>query len=76
MRRVLQLVRHSPTLTETIKRAIEHKGMALVDILQPCPTYNDLHTKDWYGEEIEITFVRGEDRRTVTAALGERTVPN
>ncbi len=42
-------------LTETIKRAIQHKGMALVDILQPCPTYNDLHTKDWYGEEIEIS---------------------
>ncbi len=41
-------------LQATIKRAIEHRGMALVDILQPCPTYNNLHTKEWYGEELEI----------------------
>lgn len=40
-------------LTETIKRAFNHKGMAIVDILQPCPTYNDLHTKDYYGMDIE-----------------------
>lgn len=42
-------------LTETIKRAINHRGMAIVDILQPCPSYNNLHTKDWYGEDIEIS---------------------
>lgn len=41
-------------LRETIKRAVQHKGFALVDVLQPCPTYNNLHTKDWYAEEIEI----------------------
>jgi 2-oxoglutarate/2-oxoacid ferredoxin oxidoreductase subunit beta len=41
-------------LKETIKRAIAHRGLALVDVLQPCPTYNDINTKDWYG---------GEDRR-------------
>jgi len=31
-----------------IARAIEHKGAALVDVLQTCPTYNDLYTKEWY----------------------------
>ena len=36
-------------LKETIKRAIVHKGMALVDVLQPCPTYNDLHNKEWFS---------------------------
>lgn len=41
-------------LMETIRRAMEHRGTAIVDILQPCPTYNNLHTKDWYGEELEI----------------------
>lgn len=41
-------------LKETIKRAILHKGMALVDVLQPCPTYNNLHTKDWFAEEIDM----------------------
>ena len=30
-------------------RAIRHNGLAFVDILQPCPTYNDINTKDWYS---------------------------
>jgi 2-oxoglutarate ferredoxin oxidoreductase subunit beta len=41
-------------LKEIIKQAIQHKGLALVDILQPCPTYNDINTKEWYA---------GEDRK-------------
>jgi len=36
-------------LKETIKQAIQHEGLAFVDILQPCPTYNDINTKDWYA---------------------------
>src|SRR4029077_4783057 len=34
-------VRH---LKELIRRAIEHKGLAYLDVLQPCPTYNDINT--------------------------------
>jgi 2-oxoglutarate ferredoxin oxidoreductase subunit beta len=41
-------------LKEIIKEAIVHKGLAFVDILQPCPTYNDINTKEWYA---------GEDRK-------------
>jgi 2-oxoglutarate ferredoxin oxidoreductase subunit beta len=41
-------------LKNTIKQAIEHKGLAFVDCLQPCPVYNDINTKDWYA---------GEDRK-------------
>jgi len=41
-------------LTTTIKQAIQHKGLAFIDCLQPCPTYNDINTKDWYA---------GEDRK-------------
>ena len=41
-------------LKETIKRAILHKGMALVDVLQPCPTYNDLHNKEWFSQVVEV----------------------
>ena len=37
-----------------IKQAILHKGLALVECLQPCPTYNDINTKEWYA---------GEDRK-------------
>jgi 2-oxoglutarate ferredoxin oxidoreductase subunit beta len=41
-------------LKNTIKQAIQHKGLALVDCLQPCPAYNDINTKAWYS---------GEDRK-------------
>lgn len=39
-------VRH---LKETLKAAILHKGSALVDTLQTCPTYNDINSKEWYS---------------------------
>lgn len=41
-------------LRETIKRAILHRGMAIVDVLQPCPTYNDLHNKEWFSQMVEV----------------------
>jgi 2-oxoglutarate ferredoxin oxidoreductase subunit beta len=47
-------VRH---LKEIIKQGIQHKGLAFIDCLQPCPTYNDINTKDWYA---------GEDRKDPT----------
>jgi len=44
-------VRH---LKDIIKQAIQHKGLAFIDCLQPCPTYNNITTKSWYA---------GEDRK-------------
>jgi len=35
---------------ETIAKAIEHEGYALVDILQPCVTYNRVNTYKWFKE--------------------------
>lgn len=43
---------HTNQLKELIKEAIRHKGTALVDILQPCPTYNNIMTNKWYEERI------------------------
>ena len=44
-------VRH---LKDLIKAAVQHKGLAFLDVLQPCPTYNDINTRDWYaGEDLE-----------------------
>jgi 2-oxoglutarate ferredoxin oxidoreductase subunit beta len=41
-------VRH---LKDMIIKGIRHKGFAFLDVLQPCPTYNDIQTKDyWAGE--------------------------
>lgn len=36
-------------LKDLIKQAVEHKGLAFLDVLQPCPTYNDINTRDWYA---------------------------
>jgi 2-oxoglutarate ferredoxin oxidoreductase subunit beta len=41
-------------LKETVKQAVRHKGLAFIDALQPCPTYNDINTREWYA---------GEDRK-------------
>lgn len=35
-------------LKDLIKKGIEHKGLAFIDVLQPCPTYNDINTKEWF----------------------------
>jgi 2-oxoglutarate ferredoxin oxidoreductase subunit beta len=40
---------HVRQLVELIQKAIRHPGLAYLDVLQPCPTYNDLHTKDWFA---------------------------
>jgi len=36
--------------TDILKKAIEHKGYALVDIFQPCITFNRLNTVQWFKE--------------------------
>ncbi len=41
-------------LKETIKAAVQHKGMALIDVYQPCPTYNNLHTKEYFAEQVDL----------------------
>jgi 2-oxoglutarate ferredoxin oxidoreductase subunit beta len=35
-----------------MKRAITHKGYALVDIFQPCVTFNKLNTYQWFKENV------------------------
>jgi 2-oxoglutarate ferredoxin oxidoreductase subunit beta len=49
-------------LKEIIKKAILHKGLAFVDILQPCPTYNDISTKEWYGGEDRLDPKTGKPK--------------
>jgi 2-oxoglutarate ferredoxin oxidoreductase subunit beta len=39
-------------LKEMIKAAINHNGFSLVDILQPCVTFNKTNTNDWYRQRI------------------------
>lgn len=39
-------------LKELIKKAILHQGFSLVDILQPCITFNKKQTLEWYQQKI------------------------
>lgn len=39
-------------LVKILKAAIQHKGYALVDILQPCVTFNKVNTFKWYKDRI------------------------
>jgi 2-oxoglutarate ferredoxin oxidoreductase subunit beta len=39
-------------LTNLIKMAIRHKGFALVEVLQPCPTLNRRNTFQWYSQRV------------------------
>ncbi len=35
-----------------IKKAVEHKGFSLVDVFQPCVTFNKHNTYEWFKERI------------------------
>lgn len=35
-----------------MKAAINHKGFALIDILQPCVTFNKVNTYEWYKQRV------------------------
>ncbi len=39
-------VRH---LKSMIMQAVRHRGLSFLDVLQPCPTYNDINTRDWFA---------------------------
>jgi 2-oxoglutarate ferredoxin oxidoreductase subunit beta len=39
-------------LKELMKTAVQHKGFSLVDILQPCVTFNKINTYEWYKQRV------------------------
>jgi 2-oxoglutarate ferredoxin oxidoreductase subunit beta len=39
-------------LTQLIKKGITHKGFALIDILQPCVSFNHVNTYQWYSKRV------------------------
>jgi len=39
-------------LRELIANAIKHKGFSLVDVLQPCSTFNKINTIAWFKEHL------------------------
>ena len=39
-------------LKAMMKEAMNHKGFALLDILQPCVTFNKVNTYEWYRKRV------------------------
>lgn len=59
---------HKEQLISLMKQAIEYKGYALVDILQPCVSFNKTNTFTWYNQrvyELDETY----DCKDKTAAM-------
>jgi 2-oxoglutarate ferredoxin oxidoreductase subunit beta len=56
-------------LTGLIKAAIQHKGFALVDILQNCPSFNKTNTFAWYKKRVYKVEAEGYNPTDKAAAF-------
>lgn len=56
-------------LTWVIGQALRHRGYALVDVLQPCVTFNRRNTYEWYGERAYKLQEAGHDASDFQVAL-------
>jgi len=64
-------------LKAMIKEAIQHKGYALVDVLQPCPTYNKVNTQQIYSASVKkIDTVHDVTDKQAALKLAEEWGPN
>jgi len=55
-------------LSNLIQAGIRHSGFALIDILQPCVSFNRLNTHKWYKDRIE-PIEENHDETDLIAAL-------
>ncbi len=58
-----------PGLERLLAAALDHSGFALIDILQPCVTYNRVNTYKWYAERVYDLVDKGHDPTDPAAAL-------
>ncbi len=56
-------------LAALIKEAMQHKGFSLVDIYQPCVSFNRLNTAKWYKDRIYDLKETGHDSADYEKAL-------
>lgn len=59
---------HKEQLISLMKQAIEYKGYALIDILQPCIVFNKTNTFAWYNKRV-YELDESYDRSDKTMAL-------
>jgi len=58
-------------LSNLIKKGITHRGFALIDILQPCVSFNSKNTFKWYRERVYKLEDERYDPSDKRAALGK-----
>jgi len=58
-------------LSGLLKMGIEHCGFALIDILQPCVSFNHRNTFQWYRERVYKLEDQGYDPSDKTAAFAK-----
>jgi len=56
-------------LKDLMMEAMNHKGFALIDILQPCVTFNKINTYEWYQKRV-YRLEREYDPENRIAAFG------
>ena len=59
---------------DILTEALKHRGFALLDIFQPCVTFNPLNTYQWFSEKVyrlEDTGYRPDDRQKAFAKVTE-----
>jgi 2-oxoglutarate ferredoxin oxidoreductase subunit beta len=56
-------------LTGLIEAAVKHRGFALIDILQPCVSFNHRNTFPWYKERVYKVEDEGHDPTDKAAAF-------
>ncbi|MDL2263940.1 thiamine pyrophosphate-dependent enzyme [Synergistaceae bacterium OttesenSCG-928-I11] len=54
---------------ELLKQAISHKGYALVDILQPCVSFNKTHSWQWLATAAKWIEGEGRDEGDISVAM-------
>lgn len=60
-------------MIELIKKGIKHEGFALVDVFQPCPTFNKVNTYQWYQEKVYDINDEDHDSTDLEAAWKRAT---
>jgi len=55
-------------MAQLIAQGIQHRGYALIDVLQPCVTFNRVNTYDWYRKRVYHLEDEGYDASSREAA--------
>ncbi len=56
-------------LTRLITQAMAHKGFSMIDVLQPCVSFNRLNTMKWYKERVYNLDDTDHDPGSLTLAM-------